>query len=460
MCRLPINIRMWRRQEVLVIILSATAFTAALGGSGKAPAATTTGHTRTYYVDSTHGSDRAAGTSMKAAWQSLSRVNGARLRPGDAVMFRRGGVWRGSLKLVASGKRGRRILVGSYGRGKLPKIGDPAATACVLIEGSFVVVRRLHPDNCSWAGVEVAGASDRVKRTLITRNVAGINVKAGALGTHILKNRIVDNNKMSVLTVTPTNDDSGAFGVALHGDRCEVAWNLIAGSDAFSYDYGRDGSAVEVYGGRHNRIHHNIAVGNHDFTELGSPRTSDNTFAYNLVRSRLRTSSFVVTRGRGSKLGPVPGTRAYNNTVYLTGARSQGFVCYAGCRPGILRMRNNIIYAKWKVGYADAPFDENNDLFWGGPVQAPRGGHTLIRKARFVSPPRNLRLRRISPAIDRGVPLGYRFDLDRHPARYDGNGDGRALPDLGAYEYGGARRARGFDSHRPIARVEHMDRRR
>jgi hypothetical protein len=460
MRRVSIDIRMCRSEGVLMTILSTVALVAAFGESGKAPAATRTRYTRTYYVDSTHGSDRAAGTSMKTAWQSLSKVNGARLRAGDAVLFKRGGVWRGSLKLVASGKRGSPIVVGSYGEGKLPKIGDPASTACVLVEGSFVLVRRLHPDNCSWAGVEVAATSDRVKRNLITRNAAGIDVKSGAVGTQILKNRIVDNSKMSVLTVTPTNDDSGAFGVSLHGDHSEVAWNLIAGSDAFSYDYGRDGSAVEVYGGRHNQIHHNIAVGNHDFTELGNPRTSDNTFSYNLVRSRLRTSSFLVTRGRGSKLGPVLTTRAYNNTVYLTGARSQGFVCYAGCRPGVLRMRNNIVDAKWKVGYADAPFDENNDLFWGGPVQARLGGHTLIRRARFVSPPRDLRLRRMSPAIDRGVVLGYRVDLDGHPARVDGNGDGRALPDLGAYEYRSARRARGLDSHRPIARGERTGRHR
>jgi len=438
-----------RSREVLAVTLCVIASTAAIVGVNKTPAARMTRYT--YYVDSTHGSDRAAGTSKQAAWRSLSKVNGATLRPGDAVLLRRGGVWRSGMKLMASGKSGKPIHVGSYGQGKLPRIGDPQVTNCVLVAGSFVRIRRLHLDNCSWAGIEVAGDSDRVERSLVTHNAAGVDVEASAVRTQVVNNRIVDNNKMVVLTVTPTNDDSGAFGVALHGDRSKIAWNRISGSDAFSYDYGRDGSAVEIYGGRHNQIDHNIAINNHDFTELGKPSSVDNTFAYNLVRSRLRTSAFLVTRGGQSKLGPVRGTRAYNNTVYLTGARGEGFVCYAGCRPGILRMRNNIVYARWKVGYADAPFDENNDLFWGGPLQTLRGSRTLIRRPRFMSPPRNLRLRKRSPAVDRGIPLGYRLDLDRHPARIDGNGDGRAVPDLGAYEYKAAKRTRAPGRHRSSA---------
>jgi hypothetical protein len=67
---------------------------------------------------------------------------------------------------------------------------------------------------------------------------------------------------MSVLTPTPTNDDCGAFGVLLSGDRTEVAYNTISGSDAFSYDYGRDGSAIEVYGGQANFIHDNLGIDN------------------------------------------------------------------------------------------------------------------------------------------------------------------------------------------------------
>ena len=117
----------------------------------------------------------------------------------------------------------------------------------------------------------------------------------------------------------------------MNGDRNEVAHNTISGSDTFSYDYGRDGAAVEIYGGQGNSIHHNVAVDNHAFSELGDPRTRDNTFGYNLVFSSLPDSTFLVTRGGQDGHGPVANTRLINNTVVMTGPGSQGFVCHGGC---------------------------------------------------------------------------------------------------------------------------------
>jgi len=87
-------------------------------------------------------------------------------------------------------------------------------------------------------------------------NAAGIVVRRGAAGNSLVHNQIIRNNLMSVLTERPSNDDSGAFGILLQGDRTEVAHNTISGSDAFSFDYRRDGSAIEVFGARGSRIHH------------------------------------------------------------------------------------------------------------------------------------------------------------------------------------------------------------
>jgi hypothetical protein len=265
--------------------------------------------------------------------------------------------------------------------------------------------------------------------------VAGVDVKLGSVRAKVLFSRIVDNNKMSVLTVGG-DDDSGAFGIALHGDYAEVAYNTISGCDAFSYDYGRDGGAVEIYGGQYNHVHHNLSIDNVAFTELGNSRSKENTFAYNVVRSSLAESTFLVTRGSQSSFGPVLATRAYNNTVYLTGSSSQGFVCHAGCSSSILRMRNNIIQAAWKVGYADAAFDEDYDLFFGGTLQFTKGAHSATQDPRFVNPALDLRLTSASPAIDTALSgLGYTADVDSKPVPLDGNGDGTAVADKGAYEY-------------------------
>jgi len=271
---------------------------------------------------------------------------------------------------------------------------------------------------------------------LMTHNVAGIYVEAGAAANAIIGNELRDNNKMIFLTPAPSDDDSGAFGIALHGDDNEVAFNTISGSDAFSYDFGRDGAAIEVYGGRRNSIHHNLAIDNDVFSELGDPRTAGTTFSYNVVRSTLRSSVGLVTRGAESARGPVTGTRFYHNTISLSGALSQGFVCHGGCGPNILRMRNSIIWAAGKAGFADNAFDEDYDLFFGAKAQFRLGRHSLIVNPAFVNRPRgNLHLRASSHAVDRGVDLGYSEDFDRRRARVDGNRDGRAVPDIGAFEY-------------------------
>jgi len=420
----------------------ATALTLALAlpglaNNGNVPRAEATTSV-SYYVDSVRGDDDNSGTSPTAPWRSLAGASRAVLTPGNHLLLHRGRTWSGPLRLSGSGTLSAPIVVAPYGSGPLPLVTN--ASSCIVISGSHVIVRALRAARCGWAGVRITGKADVVERSFISGNAAGVDVAQQAVGARIVGNKLIDNNRMSVLTPEPKNDDSGAFGVAVRGDRTEVAFNTIVGSDAFSYDYGRDGSAVEVYGGRGSRIHHNLAVNNNAFTELGQARSSDTLYAYNVVRSSLRDSSFLVTRGADNPLGPVLGTRAYNNTVYFTGSSSQGFVCYAGCSPEILSMRNNIVQAVWKIGYADAPFDEDNDVFWKGAEQFRRGKRTLFANPRFVAAPRNLRLRASSPAVDRGTELGYRVDFDRRSARIDGDGDGNAVPDAGAYEYRRLRR--------------------
>jgi 3-phytase len=388
----------------------------------------------TYYVDALAGNDTNAGTSVRRPWKTLERASSAPLQPGDRLLLRRGRAWAGALTVRASGVRSAPIVIGPYARGPMPRI--TGGSSCVVLSGSYLVLRKIHADDCSWAGSSVSGDHDRVEQTLMTHNVAGIYVTAGADANAIVGNELRDNDKMTVLTPTPSDDDSGAFGIALHGDDNEVAFNTISGSDAFSYDFGRDGAAVEVYGGRRNTIHHNLAIDNDAFSELGDARTAGTTFSYNVVRSALRSSVGLVTRGAKSGGGPVTGTRFYQNTISLSGALSQGFVCHGGCGPNILRMRNTIIWAAGKVGFADNDFDEDYDLFFGAKAQFTTGRHSITVNPAFVNRRRgNLHLRGSSRAVDRGVELGYSEDFDRRRARVDGNRDGRAVPDIGAFEY-------------------------
>lgn len=65
------------------------------------------------------GSDRANGLSVRKAWRTVARVDRARLRPGDRVLFRGGDTFAGaSLTPRSSGKSGSPIRYGSYGGGR------------------------------------------------------------------------------------------------------------------------------------------------------------------------------------------------------------------------------------------------------------------------------------------------------------------------------------------------------
>jgi hypothetical protein len=50
-----------------------------------------------YHVDSADGDDNVAGTSVDTGWHSLKKVNATTFSPGDQILFKAGGAWRGQL---------------------------------------------------------------------------------------------------------------------------------------------------------------------------------------------------------------------------------------------------------------------------------------------------------------------------------------------------------------------------
>ena len=72
-----------------------------------------------WFVDSENGNDAADGLSAEAAVRTLDRVNELDVKPGDRVLFRRGGLWRGSL-IPKSGEPGRRVIYAFWGSGPKP----------------------------------------------------------------------------------------------------------------------------------------------------------------------------------------------------------------------------------------------------------------------------------------------------------------------------------------------------
>ncbi|GLI01770.1 right-handed parallel beta-helix repeat-containing protein [Phytohabitans aurantiacus] len=424
---------MSRRRTPIAAAALLLATTGAL--TGAQPAAATA---NVYYVDSVDGDDARGGGSPDQAWRSLARANSAALAPGDQLLLARGSRFSDRLTVATSGTPDAPILISAYGAvGNTPVIqSTPTDGPCVTLDGSYVTLTYLDIHNCAGpGGVLIRGDSVVVSHNIVSNNTTGIDVYPSSEDARILDNDIVDNNRMIVNT-PGGDDDHGAFGILLQGLRTEVAGNRISGSHAVSHDYGLDGGAVEIYGGQQNVVHHNISVDNVTFAELGNAATRDNTYAYNVVRSSLDIAAGLVTRGARDGFGPVTGTVFTHNTVYVTGAQSYGLACYGGCDATILHASDNVLVAGYRSGYTDGVYAGGNNIYHGStfdgqPAATDAWADPLFRDAAAG----DLRPTAGSPMVDTAVGAGYPTDLDGVTIPVDGNQDGVAVADRGAYEY-------------------------
>lgn len=426
----------------LVILL----FLGGLLGGASAPASAAGA---TYYV-SADGRDTNDGTSPESAWATLDKVNAAELRPGDSVSFRRGDVFSGGLAVSRSGTSRLRITLNAYGTGELPVITGGLQGTCVRLDGGFIAVDGLQADSCGYAGISIYGNHNLVRNSAARNNAAGIKVSEGSdFGTYV-NNTVTDNNIMNVNTpgmgcgtkaAVDCSDDSGAFGFLINGSDNEFSGNTVAGSTALSYDFGHDGSAFEIYNGNRNKIHHNVAVDNNVFSEIGRGRsgTADgNTYSYNLIRATCvpdcAQAMGLIARGETSSFGPTNGTTFEHNTVWLDGPDSQAVVCHASC-PKSTVIRANILVAVRNSLWMDGSgwTEESNVL--NGPTNIVPSATSTTEPAGFVNAPADLHLAAGSPAIDRAGASPFPADLDGRPATQGADCQGQGAADAGTYEY-------------------------
>ncbi|MCU1530540.1 MAG: hypothetical protein JWO49_111 [Arthrobacter sp.] len=413
----------------------------------------------TAYYLSDAGSDNNVGTSADSPWKSLAKINSTRLKPGDSVSFRRGDTWTGGVVVNRSGTARSAITLKSYGSGSLPTILVGQSGNCVRLNGNFITVDGLRAEGCGYAGFGVYGDNGVVKNSTAVDNAAGIQVGKGSDFGKYLNNTLADNNIMNVNTPgvsceTPDavncSDDSGAFGVLINGNDNEFSGNTITGSTATSYDFSHDGAAIEIYNGNRNRIHHNVAIDNNVFSELGrSDGTADgNTFSYNLIRAscgaKCSQATGLIARGPASSFGPTNGTIFEHNTVWLNGSESQAVVCHASC-PRSSVIRGNILVAVRHSLWMDGSgwTEEQNVL--NGPTNVAPDGTSTTAPAAFVNAPADLHLKSTSPAIDRVATSSPAIDRagmspfsgDLAGGQVPENGDckGTSAADAGAYEY-------------------------
>jgi hypothetical protein len=240
------------------------------------------------------------------------------------------------------------VTVTAYGLGSLPVISLSHDGATVSLYGSHDTIKNLWLVGAapgSWIcggattpaghvdGVDIyAGAmNNTITGVTATGFYAAIFIMTGSSGNTIQNSTLKNNTELD--TNSPSGS-SGAFGVLLWGDGNTIQNNYINGNQACSLAYGRDGSAIEVFGGSNNVISSNTASNDNAFAELGSFSghvASGNSFTGNTVSdgSAGQGVTFLVTRGSVDHDGPVCNTTATSNSVNLTKRGDEGVVSYA-----------------------------------------------------------------------------------------------------------------------------------
>jgi hypothetical protein len=444
----------------------------------------------TYYVSSSVGSDSNDGLSSATPWATLGKVNAVTLLPGDTIKFKRGDSWTGGLRILATedGTVSDRITLTGYGStsSARPKITGGGGTGgstdnCIRIEGDYVTVDNLEVRACGTGtpyGINIFGKHALITNVFAGYNAAGVRFAGSATIGYaeygrLTQSTIENNNVENVNTPSPTNDDSGAFGVLVQASHVSIDHNEINGSRAFSYDYGVDGSAIEIfatagYALSNIYVGYNYAEDNNGFSEIGKSSSlgsngqyasTDNiTYEYNRIgadcgngpngNDGCNESYGITLRGASSNYGPNTNVKIQHNTISVdydeaTGGltdETEGIVCHASC-PDSTVIQDNIIVAGYQSIYVD-----NTNVTATGNLTLGRVATSSFKLAKasankwdtnplFISST-NLKLMSSSPAIDYGtiVPSSGK-DYSGITVPLDGNCDTTAAPDSGAYEF-------------------------
>jgi hypothetical protein len=399
---------------------------------------------RQFYVDSVSGSDSSSGTSSTAPWKSLSKVNSTTYQAGDAINFKRGSVWTGTLQVKNSGTSSSRITYRAYGTGTAPQIKNPGVNYghAVDLTGDYNVVQDLLITDAHEAGVMIyaSAAHNVVQRNEITRVGNGVTVSGQY---NLLTGNYVHDLKMIVNDSTPYTD-YGAVCFWLQAGNNEVSYNRGINCRAPSTDFGYDGGFVEIWqSGDNSYIHHNYARNTNGFFELGaggSGSAQNVRVAYNvIVNVTAQGSGTTVCFNTGSYNIAVGAFRFENNTFVSTAGHPDAYRIF-GCRDDLsaLRVRNNIFYSDIQVA-ANGNFTHSNNIYYMVNMKSGSGVGYGMSTGEHSSNPLfvnmaggDYHLQMSSLAVDAGMNLGYTKDIEDVAVP---QAVSSLLPDIGAHEF-------------------------
>jgi hypothetical protein len=120
-------------------------------------AKTSLGSGNTYYIDP-DGNDSNNGFFKDSPWRTIAKVNEQRFKPGDNILFKRGGSWTEKLEIHSSGSENSPILIGAYGSGDKPVIAAPENDAAIAVVAADYVVLQDLDVRGGYSSIEIYGS--------------------------------------------------------------------------------------------------------------------------------------------------------------------------------------------------------------------------------------------------------------------------------------------------------------
>jgi len=420
-----------------------------------------------YYV-ATNGNDSNPGTQA-LPWRTLNKAS-ATLKAGD-TLYIRAGTYNQQLKPVNDGTASAWITLAAYPGETVTLDGSGIdlnewGGVVDLSKRQYIRVQGLRVINSTYAGIfSYKGAYLEVLSNF-TSNTASSGIAMWNANQVVVRGNEVENACTSLgqetITIAVTSNflvegneihDSGP--VSRGGESIDVKGGshdgIVRGNDI------HDNHKVGLYIDSYDEYTYNIVVtGNRIYNnaEYGMALASEQggllenvTVSNNLVYNNKYAGLGIYNCCSGSSKHPVKNVSIVNNTFVFNGWDEWG--------PGLdiedpdivgLTLRNNLIaYNKYtqidiKQEVPSNQVTSDHNLVYGDQVDANQAGSSAVRsEPRLVNSAANdFHLQSGSPAVDAGsTSLAPAYSLDGTARPQDGNQDGTAQVDIGAYELSG-----------------------
>jgi len=385
---------------------SASSFTV----SSSAPSSGTT----TYYV-SNSGSNSNSGTSSSSPWKTIAKVQRSlgNLRPGDSVLFQRGGIWYEALDVSnVNGTASARITFGNYGAGNLPIIDGGGTLSSGVISGGRDWC--IGGNNSKISYITIDGFECRYAHYY---GIAFFDVYGGSAGIIVQNSYLHDTGP----------GDTGYYNQLMYADYGRNADGTKFLNNKVGNCYGHNcvqihgdlGSPLiqgnEVWGGWHGHIDVKDVVGARiDSNIVHDGQSINPDIAAFYIESNITNSDVTWTRNvvYGSILGvafqcqnegaPIT-CYAYNNTVYTNtlqhGTYGGGSVSFT--------VVNNVFDTPTPRGGGGYVSWDYNDNVQAGPI----GAHDMRVNPMYVNASgHDFHLQSGSPVIHKGRNVGLPYN--------------------------------------------------